>query len=594
MDVVDKDVEALIWRLALRNAVKFGGKARVKPVIGKLLSERPELRRFARDLRKIVEGVVEKVNSMSLDEQEAMLDEVWPGWRVEKVSKAEAKKGLPPLPNVERYERVVTRFAPNPDGPLHLGSARPVILSHEYARMYDGKFILRFEDTDPKIKRPILHLDPDESSEYDYIRRDLEWLGVSWDEEYIQSDRIEIYYEYARRLIEREGGYVCLCSRERFKALRDSGRACPHRSHSVEENLRLWDKMLSGGFKEGEAVLRVKTDLSHPDPSVRDWVAFRIVDPNKSPHPRPSVAEKKFWAWPTYNFAVTIDDHLMGITHILRAKEHLTNTVKQKFLYRHMGWDTPEFIHFGRMKLEGMVLSKSKIVKGIREGRFRSWDDPMLGTLRALRRRGIRPEAIRDLIIDVGVKPSEVTVSWENLVAANKRYIEPVAERYMFVRVSKGGKPFKVMIDGLGKSYGQLPRHPSYPERGVRRIPCGSPEFYIDAGDVEGGLVKPGLELRLIGLTNIEVASVKNHLVKARSIGDDPEYAKRRGLPIVQWVPVSGAVPVRIVKPGVVESGFGDPGLRSLKVDDIVQFIRYGFVRLDEAGEELIFYYAHE
>jgi len=460
--------------------------------------------------------------------------------------------------------------------------------------MYRGKFILRFEDTDPKIKRPILHLDPDEEREYDYIRSDLKWLGVEWDEEYIQSDRIEIYYEHAIKLIEKGGGYVCTCPRERFKLLRESGKPCPHRNQSVEENLKLWEKMVGGGFSEGEAVLRVKTDLFYPDPSVREWVAFRIIDPEKYPHPRSDVAKRKYWVWPTYNFAVTIDDHLMRVTHILRAKEHLTNTIKQGYLYKHLDWKPPEAIHFGRMKLEGIILSKSKIVKGIKEGVFSGWDDPSLGTLRALRKRGIQPEAIRDIILDVGVKPSEVTVSWDNLIAANKKYVEPKAERFMFVRGRENKGPPIVKIEGLERLHGEVPRHPSYPERGRRRIKLLKPAIFIDIEDLESGLVKTGAKIRFIGLTNAEIVSVNGNMIEARSLGDDPEYAKQRGLPILQWVPVDNNVIVKVIKPGLTEEGFGDPGLKEVAVNVVIQFIRYGFVRLDRRNGELVFYYAHD
>ena len=163
--------------------------------------------------------------------------------------------------------------------------------------------------------------------------------------------------------------------------------------------------MLDGTFKEGEAVVRIKTDLSHPNPAVRDWPALRIINTERHPHPR---VGSKYRVWPLYNFACGIDDHLIGVSHIIRGKEHLTNQRRQEYMYKHLGWQYPEAIHYGRLKIKGASLSKSKIVEGIRNGTFRDWDDPRLATFAALRRRGISPEAIRRLIIDVGPKTADV------------------------------------------------------------------------------------------------------------------------------------------------------------------------------------------
>src|SRR5438552_3713251 len=153
------------------------------------------------------------------------------------------------------------------------------------------------------------------------------------------SDRVPIYYEYAEKALRQGFAFVCTCEPDQFKRIIESGRACPHRSKSPTENLELWHNMLSGGLKEGEAVVRVKTETTHPNPAVRDWPAFRIIDPEKYPHPR---VGSKYRVWPLYNFSAAVDDHLMGVTHIIRGKEHLTNAVRQTFLYKHMGWSYPE------------------------------------------------------------------------------------------------------------------------------------------------------------------------------------------------------------------------------------------------------------
>lgn len=276
------NIEELALKYALQNAVKYGGKADVKAVMAKIMADALELRQRAREVKQVVEAVVARVNTMSPEEQIRLLREKWPDLLEEK--KAEVKRPgietLPELPNASGG--VVVRFAPNPDFVLHLGSARPAILNYAYRLKYGGKFILRFEDTDPRTKKPLVS---EEIDAYEAIREDLKWLGVKWDEEYIQSKRMEVYYEYAKKLLSIGAAYVDLCQAEEWRRLRNLKKACPHRGQAPEEALELWDKMLGGYFKEGDAVVRIKTDLEHPDPSVRDWVAFRIIDVSKTPTP---------------------------------------------------------------------------------------------------------------------------------------------------------------------------------------------------------------------------------------------------------------------------------------------------------------------
>jgi len=196
----DTELRRFIRKLALLNAVKHDGKAQTGPVIGKLLGDKPELRSKAKEITRIVSEVVQEVNRLRLDEQKRVVEEKWAGALIKE--KVKEEKRLPPLPSVDKYTKVVTRFSPNPDCVLHLGSARAIVLCYEYTHMYKGKFILRFEDTDPRLKRSALEF-------YDSIREDLVWLGCKPNEEYIQSDRTSIYYEYADRLLKDGKAYVC-------------------------------------------------------------------------------------------------------------------------------------------------------------------------------------------------------------------------------------------------------------------------------------------------------------------------------------------------------------------------------------------------
>lgn len=564
------DLEKLVRGYALKNAVKHGGKAKVGSVVSMILGEHPELRSRAREVAGIASRIVEEVNRLQPEEQRRILEVEYPGL-LEERARREEKPRLPPLPNAVEG-RVRTRFAPNPDFVIHIGNARPAILSDEYAKMYKGVLVLRFEDTDPRTKAPLREA-------YDLIKEDLKWLGVEWGEEHIQSLRMETYYDIARKLIGRGCAYVDTC-REESRDLLRSGRACPTRDNPPEWHLEEFEKMLSGQYGEGEAVVRVKTDLAHPNPSVRDWVALRIIDTTRHPHP---LTGSRYIVWPTYNLAVSVDDHLMGITHVLRAKEHQVNTEKQLYVYKCMGWEPPEFIHFGRLKLEGFIMSKSHIRRLIEEnpGKFLGYDDPRFGTIAGLRRRGILPEAIREAIISLGVKPGDVTLSWANLAAVNRKLLDKMADRIMYVH-----DPARLTLDQPECMEAEIPRHPDRPGD-VRRIrACPGDRILVNRQDARG-------EVRLMGLGNYRVEG--DRLVYT---GDSLEYARSRRLPIIQWVKEDTAVQVEVLKPrGLeldVEEGYAEEALRGYGVDARLQLVRYGFARVDRAGERYTLVYSHD
>lgn len=557
-------MEELILKYALINAIQHGGKANPKAVIGKVLGSYPELRPKAREIVPLVNKIVEEVNSMSIEEQKTKLREIYPEFFEKKEEKHREKKGLPPLPKAEKG-KVVTRFAPNPDGAFHLGNARAAILSHEYARMYDGKFILRFDDTDPKVKRP-------EPIFYEWIIEDLKWLGFKIDEIHYASDRLEIYYKYAEELIKMGKAYVCTCKPEEFRKLRDEGKACPHRDLPPEVQLEEWRKMLDGTYKEGEAVVRIKTDLNHPNPAVRDWPALRIID--NPDHPRTG---DKYRVWPLYNFASAIDDHDLGVTHIFRGQEHAENETRQRYIYDYFGWEYPVTVHHGRLSIEGVILSKSKTRKGIQEGRYLGWDDPRLGTIRALKRRGILPEAIKELIVSVGLKRSDTTISWDNLAAINRKLIDPVANRYFFV-----ADPIPMYIKGFEEEFtAKVPLHPDHPERGYRELKF-MPEkpIYVSKDDLE--LLKKSKYIRLKDLFNVKLLEVSEEKIVAEFDSIEYEKAREHRWHMIHWIPEGKECEViipegdeLIVKKGLLEKD------ADVKVNDIVQFERFGFVRID-------------
>lgn len=557
------DTEKLIYKYALLNAVKHKGRAQSGAVVGVVMGSHPELRKDSKEIVGLTSKIIEEVNSLSLDEQKLELEKL--GVQETQKKKKQEKGGLADLPNVDG--KVVLRFAPNPSGPLHIGHARAAILNQEYMNRYGGKLILRVEDTDPR------RVDPDA---YQMIPEDLKWLGVQWQEEYIQSDRIEIYHEYARKLIELGEAYMCTCPGEEFKKLKDASQACSCRDMSIGDNLERWEGMPE--MAEGTAVLRVKTDLEHKNPAIRDWVAMRIVD---AEHPRIGT---KFRVYPMMNFAVAVDDHLLGVTHVLRGKDHLANSEKQKYLYNHFGWDVPEFIHYGRLKMEDIALSTSKARAGIEDGLYTGWDDPRLGTIRAIARRGIMQEAIRELMLEIGVKIADSTVSWKKIYGLNRNLLEESSNRYFAVF-----NPEKVVIKDLPNSLkGTVKRvkHPDFPDRGYREIPFDG-EIYLDKKDIENNQNKV---LRLMDAVNIFMGEEITY--HSSSLGD----ARKEGARIVHWVPSESNNRVGLVMPDAETLyGYIEPSSDVLSVDDIVQLERVGFARLDSIQDgKLTFYFAHK
>ena len=421
-----QELEKKAYKYAIKNAYLHEGKADLGAVIGKIKALEPDIE--VKEAVEYAKHAIEKVNNMPFEEikREYERFEQGEGFELKPVQKEEH---LPELPWAEQ-QAVVTRFAPNPNGLMHLGSARAAILSYEYAKRYKGKFLLRFDDTDPKVKTPIPNAE-------ELFKKDLKWLKCSVTKTYFASDRLNIYEEYMRKLIEIGRAYVCTCDPEEWRGKIKAQKACPCRNKKTSEHLKRFEKMLKHEFKEGEAVLRIKTVLSHKDPSVRDWWLAKIVD--EPTHPRVS---SEHHVWPSYNFASALDDHLLGVTLIIRGQEHQQNETKQMFLYSYFGWEYPHTIYTGRVMLEGVTLSTSKIREGIEKGIYIGWDDPRLGTIAALRRRGFQSETIRKIILSIGIKPNDTTIEWNTLAAINREIISEKSER-----ISAIEEPFRLVVE---------------------------------------------------------------------------------------------------------------------------------------------------
>ncbi len=552
------ELEELARKHALKNAVEYGGECNPGAVIGKLMAEAEE---EPEKVQEVAGKVCSEVNSMELEEQEAELE------NYEFVEENEEHDPVPDLPGAEEGE-VTVRFAPNPNGPPHIGHARGMVINGELREKYSGKLILRFDDTDPRKKRPM-------KEAYEMYEEDYTWLGYAPDEVRYSSKNFDTYIEYAEELIEMEKAYVCFCSAEEGRKFRSEGEACPHRDKSAEENMDDWEGMRDGSIDEGDATLKIKTDLDHKNPAVRDFVAFRIIDDPDHP-----VTGDDYRVWPLLDFQGAIEDHEMGTTHIVRGKDLRASTRRQEYIYDYLDWEYPEIRYWGNVNISGFnaPVSGSTLKHMIEDGELEGWDDPRAPTLRALRRRGFRPEAIQEFFIEMGVNENDVEASVETLESKNRDIVED-SDRYFFVV-----DPVEVEIEDLPEEVEpEMPLHPDHPERGTRSPGLsreeGNVKVFIDRKDLEDGF------MRLKGLCNVEVEGEG-----ARYVEGDHTVAVEKDAPIIHWV-ASDAEAATVTMPdnSRVEGRIEDADIGD---DEIVQFERFGFARCDNSAENS-FYYTH-
>ncbi len=553
------DLEETVRKYALQNAVQFGGKATMGSVLGKVMAENPDLRQKAKEVSSVAKDVIAAVNRLTPEQQRSALMESAPELLEKKERVRET--GLPDLKNVTGEVRM--RMAPNPSGPLHIGHSRMAILNDEYVKRYGGICYNRFEDTDPA------RIDP---SGYDSIPADFDWLGVKIHKTIIQSERFETYYEVAKKLVEMGKAYVCTCRPEVWRDLKNHKTACPHRELPVDDQMLGLDKMFDGSFKPEEASVVVKTDLAHPNPAIRDFVALRIDD---TPHPRTGT---KYRVYPLMNLAVAVDDHLLDLTHVLRGKDHLNNTYRQEYIYDYLGWKKPEYIHYGRVSIEDAILKTSLTSKGIKEGQFTGWDDPRLGTIAALRRRGIRPEAIRRYWVETGIKEVDIEFSWKTLYSFNRDLIDSTADRYFFV-----ADPVGVKIEGTGAIVAKAPVHPEHPERGVRELKVADgEEVFVPEGD----LPEEGGKVRLKDLSNFDYRGGRFEFA-----GNDLSVLKD-GVQIIHWAPADAVQAELLMTDGTTKAGVAERGLLKAK-GKVVQLERVGFARVEETSPKVRIVFGH-
>jgi glutamyl-tRNA synthetase len=522
----------LILKYVLKNAITHKGKAQEKYIVPKLIGEKPEFRAKMKDLMPQIKEIVSDVNSMGLDEQVEMLKKLAP----ELLEKHEEKKELPELPG--DTSKVVVRIPPGPEKYLHIGHAFSFMINYIYAKKYNGKVVLRFEDTNPEKC---------ELEFYKAIKRDIEWLGIRWDVEKNETDSMDLYYKKARKMIENGNAYVCTCEVEDARKNRRTRKECACRSKP--DQMKLWEKMFSS-FKQGEAQLRLKGDMKSDNASFRDPMLFRI---NDAAH---CLTGKKYRVWPGYDFANVVEDSESGITHVIRSNEFATDL--QKHIRKLLGYKKqPEYFEYTRYNIIGAITKGRVIREMIKTGEAPGWDDPKLVTVMALKRRGIVPKTFEDLIHDIGLTKSKTNITWDKITSANRKNIDPVSKRYFFVP-----DPMKIKVKDATEKTVKLPLHPDA-KMGFRTVKT-SGVFYVSKEDAKK-------EFRLKDLYNVKMTNHKEGVYRGEKLTDIPK---------IQWV-TDENVEIEVLKPEGIIKGLAEKDVSKIKSGETVQFERFGFCRKD-------------
>ena len=565
-----------IRRIALQNAAAHGGRTRDGIVLAKLLGARPEYRGQAKEIMGEIADMVAEINGMSAEQQGAALaeyqDAAKPG-PGDAAGDAPTDAGystgqaLPPLEGAQDGG-VVTRFPPEPSGYPHIGHAKAAIINEWYVDRYGGKKILRMDDTNPEGER---------LEYYAAIKVGLEWLGIRYDVIKNTSDDMGLLYAKGAEMIRTNHAYVCTCKRDEIS--RNRQRKAPCRCSRAEpgKNHDMWERMFEK-YKPGEAVARYRGDMGSENTVMRDPIIFRIIDAR---HP---LTLDRYRVWPGYDFAVAIEDSSDGVTHAFRTKEYELRDQLYCSILDDLGMRKPVLLEFARLEFEGMPVSKRILRPLIEEQKVAWYDDPRLPTLEAMRRRGIRPEAIRRFILSLGFTKSNTLAPFGALEAFNRKAVDATS-----IRLHMARRPTELAVGGMPASPVRLANHPSA-DLGSRML--ATDDTVLISGD-DAERLAPGDCIRLMGLGNVRITS------EGRLAG---EYSgdEMKGYPIVQWVPRRVAHKINLIITNrlfvdgkfnedslVVEEVAVEPHYLELADDTEIQFVRFGYCR-KESGYRAI------
>lgn len=499
--------------------------------------------------------------------------------------------------------KVTTRFPPEPNGYLHIGHAKSIVLNFSTAIKYGGKCNLRYDDTNP------------EKEDEEYIRsieEDVKWLGYRWDKRLWASDYFETMYEGAVELVRKGKAFVCQLTSEEMKQYRGSltepGKESPYRNRSVEENLKLFEEMRAGKYEDGEMTLRAKIDMASPNINFRDPVIYRIA------HLTHHNTGDKWCIYPMYDYAHPLEDAIEGITHSLCTLEFEDHRPLYNWFIDEIGWwkTPPQQIEFARLNLTNTIMSKRYLKALVDEHQVEGWDDPRMPTIAGVRRRGYTPEAIRDFCERIGVAKANSTVDASLLEHCVREDLKAKVESRNVVF-----DPLKVVITNYPEDLiedVEIENNKEVPEMGTRTVPFGR-ELYIDGEDFMENPEKKyfrlflGNEVRLKGayfitlneIVKNEDGSIKELLCtydKGTKSGSGFEGRKVKGT--IHFVEKSTAVPVIIREYGYlmaedekgektlnpdsvkIVKGFSEPSIKDGKPKERFQLFRHGYYILDE------------
>lgn len=559
-----KEITEEIRKYAVKNAMEYG-KARAENVMGKVIRSVPK--GDAAELKGTVDRIVDEVNLLSEDQLSKEYEIYEEGFEEQYEKKVEATSKPKMVLEGATVGNFATRFAPEPSGYMHVGHSSAAFLAQEFARIYEGKLFLYFDDTNPEK----------ETQEFvDSFKKDLDWLGIKFDKEYYASDNIEKIYDYARKLIKSGNAYACECTSEQTKANRFEGKECEHRDAKSEDNLKKFEMMLENKYDEEKIVIRIKGDMKSQNTALRDPTILRI---KKDRHYRQG---SKYVVWPIYDFNTPINDSISGVTDAIRTKEYELRGELYDMVLDYLGLAKPRVHLHARIAIKGQPRQKREIRKLITDGYIKGYDDPRLVTISALRRRGIQPDAIREFVLKFGMSNVESTVDIGSLLAYNKRIIDPDSKRIYYVP-----GPIDIEVKDLKPMSVELSLHPSK-EMGSRKYDVNN-KFYISGEDAS--TLKDDDIIKLKELFAIKVKWDYDSWT-AQTVKSETD---RR----FQWVCDGNYVKCSVLVPGDVVDEKGDfkkDSLRvnlgyiesyatSLKEREIVQLERFGFCILDNKNE---------
>jgi len=511
-----------------------------------------------------------------------------------------------------KHKEIITRFPPEPNGYLHIGHAKSIVINFGLADEFNGKTNLRFDDTNPTK----------EDQEFvDSIKEDVAWLGFEWDGLFYASNYFDEMYERAVLLIKKGKAYVDDLTAEQIREYRgtltEPGKESPYRDRSIEENLDLFERMKNGEFGNGSKVLRAKIDMSSPNLNMRDPVLYRVA------HATHHNTGDKWCIYPMYDFAHPLEDAIEGVTHSICTTEFEDHRPLYDWVVAECEMESkPHQYEFGRLNITNTVMSKRKLKQLVEEGYVDGWDDPRMPTISGLRRRGYTPEAIREFVKETGVSKSSGTADSAMLEHFVREDLKLKAPRTMGIL-----RPLKVVITNYPEGQVEMLEaeiNPENPEMGVRQIPF-SREIYIEQDDFMENPPKkyfrlfPGNEVRLKHAYFIkceEVIKDENGNVIELRCTYDPEtksgtgFTGRKVKGTLHWVEATQAIPAefRLYEPLILDAelneaaesgeettfldhvnkdslkvvqGFIEPNMKDVKPQDKFQFFRHGYFNVD-------------